>query len=56
MIMDGVITPVMCDPMTAEVLLSLTLAIFGVVSVGVFVVMWVRGELSDNPNDVVTDD
>ncbi len=48
MIMDGVITPVMCDPMTAEVLLSLALVIFGVVSVGVFFVMWIRGELSES--------
>jgi len=51
MIMDGVITPIACDPMTAEVFLSLFLAIFGVTSVGVFVVMWIRGELSDNPKD-----
>jgi len=47
MIMKGVVPTIVSDMMTAEAFLSLSLAVFGAVSVGIFVVMWIRGELSD---------
>ena len=45
MIMDGVVTTFVRDAFTAEAVLALTLVTFGVASVGVFFVMWIRGEL-----------
>lgn len=45
LIMDGVVVPFPRGAFTAEALLNLTLLTFGVVTVGVFVVMWFRGEL-----------
>jgi hypothetical protein len=43
--MDGVVAPFVRDAFTAEAFLALTLVVFGVASAGVFVVMWIRGDL-----------
>lgn len=45
MIMDGVVTAFVRDAFTAEAFLALTLVVFSVMSAGIFVVMWLRGEL-----------
>lgn len=45
MIMDGVVTPVASDAMTAQDILIFTLCAFGVLFPGVLIVMWFKGEL-----------